>query len=89
MNSEKLQITYLRVIADMKPQMQIIPLKVIFNETEYNIDSVIDIKYQVVMGLGKQCYAYYCKIKNHLKIIYLDSDFQWFVIKKASSRNLS
>lgn len=71
---------FLRVIADMKPQMQIMPLKVIFNETEYLIDSVIDIKFQIVPTFGERCFAYYCKIKGKLKIIYLDKDFNWFVI---------
>lgn len=79
-NKKTIKKKYLRVIADMKPQMQIIPLKVIYNESEYEITSLIDIKFLVVPGLGERCYAYYCKIKNKLKIIYLDLENQWFVI---------
>ena len=80
MDNRKDGKNYIRVIADMRPDLQIMPLKVIVDDKEYKVDSVIDIKRMVVPTLGERCFAYYCKFKTKLRILYLDAEFKWFTI---------
>ena len=79
-NNNKNSIKYLRVIADMRPHSLIMPIKVIFNEKEFVIDEIFDIKKLVVSQIGELCSAYYCKFKRKIKILYLDKMYNWFVI---------
>ena len=74
-------IKFLRVIADMKPHSQIIPLKVIIDdEREFVIDKIIDIKKFVESVTNSLCFAYYCKFKTKLRILYLNKENNWFVV---------
>ena len=73
-------IKFLRVIADMKPHSKIMPLKVIFDDREFIIDKIIDIKNFIEATTNSFCTAYYCKFKSKLKILYLDKDYNWFVV---------
>lgn len=80
------QVKYLRIIADMKPNSLIMPLKVIFDEREFMVSEVFDIKKIVVAELGELCYAYYCKFNNKIRILYLDKLYNWFVIWHHSTK---
>lgn len=72
---------YLHIVADMRPNAQILPMKVIWNDgREFIIEQILDIKRNNIEKLGEQCMAYYCIISGKRKVIYLDSDMQWFVI---------
>ena len=73
-------VKYLRVIADMKPNSIIMPIKVIYNEKEYIISQVFDVKKLIVDRIGELCFAYYCKFNSKIKILYLDKLYNWFVI---------
>ena len=73
-------IRYLRVVADMKPNSPIMPLKVIYDEKEYIVDEIFNVKRFVVEQIGELCNAYYCKFKHKIRILYLDKNYNWFVI---------
>ena len=79
-NFRRKNIKFLRVIADMKPHLQIIPLKVIFDDREFVIDKIIDIKKFVEPVTNSLCLAYYCKFKSKLKILFLDRENNWFTV---------
>lgn len=73
-------VKYLRVVADMPPDSIIMPIKVIFDEREFIIDKVFDIKRVTVPAVGEFCNAYYCKFGSKIRILYLSKDCKWFVI---------
>lgn len=78
-------VKYLRVIADMRPNSKIMPIKVVYEDKEYEVSEVIDIKRYVVPAICQLCHAYYCKFKEKLKILYLDGDYNWFVVSSSNS----
>lgn len=72
---------FLRVVADMRPKMQIMPIKIILDEgKEVKIDFVADVRQILVKDLGEQCMAYFCDIAGVRKVIFLDGEMQWFEI---------
>ncbi len=79
--SEVKQKKYLRVIADMRPNAQIIPLKIVSDDgREFIIQNVFNIVRIIVEDIGEQCMAYYMVVGGKRKVIYLDKNMQWFVI---------
>ena len=77
--SNEKDFKYLHVIADMKPNSLIMPIKIIYENKEYIVSEVFDIK-KLVVKTGELCYAYYCKINGKIKILYLNRNYRWFVI---------
>lgn len=72
---------FIRVIADMRPNLQIMPLKIVWEDgREFKVESVNDVRQILVSGLGEVAMAYFCVIKGVRRTIYLDRNMQWFVI---------
>ena len=71
----------IRVIADMRPNMQIMPVAV-FDESgkRQKVDIVTDIRRMLVKDLGEQCYAYFMIVAGNRKVIFLDKNMQWFEV---------
>lgn len=70
---------YVRVVADMRPGRQIMPVFV-YDEAgnRAKVDAVTDIRRVLVKNLGEQCYAYFLVAGGSRKVIYLDKQMQWF-----------
>lgn len=80
-SNEGAQKTFIRVIADMRPNAQIIPLKIVSDDgREFVIENVYNIIRTIVEAIGEQCMAYYIVVRGTRKVIYLDKNFAWFVI---------
>ncbi len=83
----KAQKLFLHVIADMRPNAQIMPLTIIWDDGRtFDIEDVFDIKRTILKDFGEQCLTFYCKIGGRRKLIYLDSCYQWFVIRLNSTK---
>ena len=69
----------IRVIVDMRPNMQIMPVAV-FDDSgkRIKVDVVSDIRRVLVKDLGEQCFAYFLVAGGSRKVIYLDKNMQWF-----------
>lgn len=67
------------VIAKMKSDGSVIPLKIVWSEIEtYTIDKVLDIRKASATKTGGFGLRYTCKIKGIEKFLFLD-DYVWFV----------
>lgn len=71
----------IRVIADMRPNMQILPVA-LFDEDgrRLKIDDVMDIRRVLVKDLGEQCFAYFVVAGGSHRVIYLDKNNLWFEV---------
>lgn len=72
---------FIRVIADMRPNAQIIPLKIVADDgRDFAIQNVFSIVRTIVEDIGEQCMAYHIIVNDTRKVIYLDKNFAWFVM---------
>ncbi len=77
---------FVRVVADMRPNMQIMPLSIIWEDNrQFKIDDVKDVRQLVVSGLGEQCMAYFIEINKSRRVLYLDKNMQWFIVRPNPS----
>lgn len=84
-NETRDDIVYVRVIADMKPKMQIMPKSIIWEDgREFAIDEIKDVRQVLVSGMGKECMAYFVEIRGSRRVLYLDRMMQWFIIRQSS-----
>lgn len=80
-NCEK-HTLFLRVLADMNPERAILPQKIIWNDgREFNIEKITDIRRGFVKEIGELCIKYYCLIDGNFRILCLNDDMRWFVLK--------
>ncbi len=69
----------INVIAKMTEIGKVIPLKILWSETEiFEIDKVIDIRKKASTKGGGMGLRYTCKIKGIEKFLFLD-EYTWFV----------
>ncbi len=80
-NSDAQEKKFIRVIADMRPNAQIIPLKIVADDgRDFAIQNVFSIVRTIVEDIGEQCMAYHIIVNDTRKVIYLDKNFAWFVM---------
>lgn len=73
---------FLRVLADMNPERAILPKKIIWSDgREFDVEKITDIRRGFIKEIGELCMKYYCLIDGNFRILCLNDDMRWFVLK--------